>query len=252
MFSASSIKILPKRMVLLRIESNHLWTISEMGGWHHWLNGHEFEQAPGVGDGQGSLACCSPWSCKKSDTTEWLNWFLDLLASFLLNINCMSDTLVGNGDVAENKPDTDSLGCLEPRHTHIWVSGMNPVLSWEFEGSQWKRYSLYLKSFMSSYPSECYFLDYYKTVYINHRPGFLRTGIENNQSVSFFPSKTRNPSKLRKILVSENWLKMKDADSAMGFRTVTYSIIFFDKLMNTILSYFLRVTSNIQTHIGCA
>ena len=32
-----------------------------MVGWHHWLNGHEFEQAPGVGDGQGSLACCSPW-----------------------------------------------------------------------------------------------------------------------------------------------------------------------------------------------
>ena len=43
-------------------------------GWHHRLNGHEFEQAPGVGDGQGSLACCSPWGCKESDTTEWLNW----------------------------------------------------------------------------------------------------------------------------------------------------------------------------------
>ena len=120
----------------------------------------------------------------ESDTTEWLNWFLDLLASFLLNINCMSDTSIGNGDVTENKPDTDSLGCMEPRHTHIWVSGMSPVLSWEFEGSRWKRYSLYLKSFMSSYPSECYFLDYYITVYINHWPGFLKTGIENNQSRS--------------------------------------------------------------------
>ena len=41
-----------------------------MVGWHHRLNGHEFEQAPGVGDGQGSLACFSPWSCKDSDTTE--------------------------------------------------------------------------------------------------------------------------------------------------------------------------------------
>ena len=40
---------------------------------HHRLNGHEFEQAPGVGDGQGSLACCSPWGRKESDTTEWLN-----------------------------------------------------------------------------------------------------------------------------------------------------------------------------------
>ena len=36
-------------------------TEDEMVGWHHWLNGHEFEQAPGLGDGQGSLACCSPW-----------------------------------------------------------------------------------------------------------------------------------------------------------------------------------------------
>ena len=49
-------------------------TEDKMVGWHHWLNGHEFEQAPGVGDGQGSLACCSPWGCTKSDTIEWLNW----------------------------------------------------------------------------------------------------------------------------------------------------------------------------------
>ena len=49
-------------------------TEDEMIGWHHWLDGHEFEQAPGVGDGQGSLACCSPWGCKESDRTEQLNW----------------------------------------------------------------------------------------------------------------------------------------------------------------------------------
>ena len=42
----------------------------EMVGWHHQLDGHEFEQAPGVGDGQGSVACCSPWGHKESDTTE--------------------------------------------------------------------------------------------------------------------------------------------------------------------------------------
>ena len=46
----------------------------EMVGWHHRLNGHEFEQALAVGNGQGSLACCSPWGLKESDTTEWLNW----------------------------------------------------------------------------------------------------------------------------------------------------------------------------------
>ena len=46
----------------------------EMLGWHDRLDGHEFEQALGVGDGQGSLVCCSPWGCKESDMTEWLNW----------------------------------------------------------------------------------------------------------------------------------------------------------------------------------
>ena len=49
-------------------------TEDEMVGWHHRLNGHEFEYAPGVGDGQGGLACCSPWSHKELDTPEWLNW----------------------------------------------------------------------------------------------------------------------------------------------------------------------------------
>ena len=49
-------------------------TEDEMVGWHHWLDGHEFEQALGVGDGQGSLECCSPWAHKELDTTEQLNW----------------------------------------------------------------------------------------------------------------------------------------------------------------------------------
>ena len=46
-------------------------TEDEMVGWHHWLNGQEFEQAAGVGDGQGSLACCSPWDSKESDMSDW-------------------------------------------------------------------------------------------------------------------------------------------------------------------------------------
>ena len=48
-------------------------TEDEIVGWHHRLYGHEFEQAPGVGNGQRGLACCSPWSCKESDTTEQLH-----------------------------------------------------------------------------------------------------------------------------------------------------------------------------------
>ena len=48
-------------------------TEDEMVGWHHRLNGHEFEQTPEDGEGQGRLACCSPWNYKESDTTEQLN-----------------------------------------------------------------------------------------------------------------------------------------------------------------------------------
>ena len=46
----------------------------EMVGWHHRLNAHEFEQAPGVGDGQGNLVCCSPWGHNELDRTERLSW----------------------------------------------------------------------------------------------------------------------------------------------------------------------------------
>ena len=49
-------------------------TEDKMVGWHHQLNGHEFEQALRDGDGQGSLLCCSPWGHKESDMTERLNW----------------------------------------------------------------------------------------------------------------------------------------------------------------------------------
>ena len=49
-------------------------TEDEMAGWHHWLNGREFEWTPGNGDGQGGLACCDSWGGKESDTTERLNW----------------------------------------------------------------------------------------------------------------------------------------------------------------------------------
>ena len=51
--------------------------------WHHRLDGHEFKQAPGVGDGQGSLVCCSPWGRKESDITERLN----LMYAWEKNVN---------------------------------------------------------------------------------------------------------------------------------------------------------------------
>ena len=49
-------------------------TEDEMAGWHYWLDGRESQWTPGVGDGQGGLACCDSWGHKELDTTEWLNW----------------------------------------------------------------------------------------------------------------------------------------------------------------------------------
>ena len=49
-------------------------TEDEMVGWHHWLDEHEFEQTLRVSDGQRSLVCYSPWGCKESGTSGWLNW----------------------------------------------------------------------------------------------------------------------------------------------------------------------------------
>ena len=58
-------------------------TEDEMAGWHHWHNGRESEWTPGVGDGQGGLACCGSWGCKESDTSEWLNWTIYELPCWL-------------------------------------------------------------------------------------------------------------------------------------------------------------------------
>ena len=61
-------------------------TEDEMAGWHHWLDGCESEWTPGVGDGQGGLACCDSWGHKQSDTTErQLNWKLVEVMEFQLS-----------------------------------------------------------------------------------------------------------------------------------------------------------------------
>ena len=65
---------LEKTLMLGRIEGRRRGRQrDEMVGWHHRLNGHEFEQALRVGDGQGNLVCCNPWGHKELDTTEQLN-----------------------------------------------------------------------------------------------------------------------------------------------------------------------------------
>ena len=86
-------------------------TEDEMVGWHHWLDGHRFGWTLGIGDGQGGLACCGSWSCKESDTTEWLNWteltrwtFVGKVMSLLFNI--LSRLLI----------------TFLPRSEHLWIS----------------------------------------------------------------------------------------------------------------------------------
>ena len=66
-------------------------TEDHMVGWHHRLDGYEFEQALGVGDGQGSLACCSPWGLKELDTTEQLNWIELMNKHKTINARAVSD-----------------------------------------------------------------------------------------------------------------------------------------------------------------
>ena len=82
---------LEKILMLGKIEGG--MTEDEMVGWNHQLNGHEFEQAPVVGDGPGSLGCCSPWRRKELDTTERLNWTELIVTEGLLCLNHVTSSV---------------------------------------------------------------------------------------------------------------------------------------------------------------
>ena len=75
-------------------------TEDKIVGWHHQVDGHEFEQMPGVADGQGSLECCFPWGWKESDMTEWLNW---TEASFGLSYSAVDCEFNVNGSTVHIK-----------------------------------------------------------------------------------------------------------------------------------------------------
>ena len=83
-------------------------TEDETVGWHHRLDGHEFEQAPGVGDGQGSPACCSPWGRKKSDMTEQLNWVTEERAG-LKNNRSFQEVNQGCSQTEEKNPNNTAF-----------------------------------------------------------------------------------------------------------------------------------------------
>ena len=82
-------KVLEKWLIWKDPDGGKDWGWEEKGttedwmvGWHHWLYGHVFEFTLGVGDRQGGLACCSPWGCKESDISEWLNWTEPIIIFF--------------------------------------------------------------------------------------------------------------------------------------------------------------------------
>ena len=86
-------------------------TEDEMFGWHHRLNEHEFEQALGVGDGQESLACCSSWGCKESDTTEKLKW-TDQISKLTVSLEMVHKVMwkelrTHSDGISEDNPGTE-------------------------------------------------------------------------------------------------------------------------------------------------
>ena len=87
----------------------------EMAGWHHWLDGHEFELVPGIGDGQVSLACCIPWGHKELNTTAWLNWIQTL------NIEGLRDSVgEGNGNPLQCSCLENSRDGVAQSQWHDW------------------------------------------------------------------------------------------------------------------------------------
>ena len=94
----------------------------EMAGWHHWLDGHESACTPGVGDGQGRLACCDSWGRKESDTTEWLIWSDDF---FLPSRTRHSASWITNSAVSD-----------VAQRLH-WFSPKAPHQSVDWQGYQW-------------------------------------------------------------------------------------------------------------------
>ena len=105
-------------------------TEDEMVGWHHWLNGHEFEQTPGDSEGQGSLACCSPWGHKESAMTEQLNdnqrvsW-KDKISTLS---TCLFNILFEEMRHVHGTPSVPKQKCLQAKHL---CTGSNCAMSWQ-------------------------------------------------------------------------------------------------------------------------
>ena len=100
-------------------------TKNEMAGWHHWLDGRESGWTPGVGDGQGGLACCNSWSRKESGTTEQLNWLTDwqevVTKTIPMKKKCKKAKSLSEGalQIAEKRREVKGRGV---RERHTWLN----------------------------------------------------------------------------------------------------------------------------------
>ena len=88
-------------------------TEDKMVGWHHRLNGQGFGWTPGVGDGQGGLACCGSWGRKESDMTEWLNWTRQIVLIPWIYWKCLRVAAVECGSQEHTSHHTASLWYTE-------------------------------------------------------------------------------------------------------------------------------------------
>ena len=107
-------------------------TEDELVGWHHRFDGHEFEEALGVGDGQGSLVCCSPWGHKELDTTEQLYWLTDWFSQADVFSEYRYDTaIIGRFSLGMHlKSHLHNTGCMGFRK---WV-GFSQKLTDQLKG----------------------------------------------------------------------------------------------------------------------
>ena len=127
-------------------------TEDEMAGWHQWPNGCESEWTPGLGDGQGGLACCNSWDRKESDTTEWLNW-TDHYGPFLAITLWTVDSILIFTSYFQTNSSVPT--CYFP---HSSATQIYPYLNSEFHGvtlgQRPKEIFLHILTFMIT-PFEC-------------------------------------------------------------------------------------------------
>ena len=110
-------------------------TEDELVGWHHRLNGHKFEQALGIGDGQGGLVCCSPWGHKESDMTEQLNW--TELRTTRLRYTVDSQMGVPETYMGAQTTEMGLTSGMRTCHQHTG-DNLNRMIGWHHSWEEWE------------------------------------------------------------------------------------------------------------------